>query len=278
MNAEPALTSVLVPLDGTTLSEEILSPALRIVAGGPAPGRVALLRATSTRRGQPGHDAEVEAARAYLDEVERRLRPDLERVEVEAHVQAGEPAKAVLELAQGLDVDLVAIATRGREGAERWLRGNVAEQVLGSCPVPVLAANPRALADGGDAFRRVLVPLDGSARAEAVVPLAGALAKRLGAPLDLLHVLEDEIPWGDQHDPQARVAPAAERLKELGVEARLKVARGAPVDAVLEATEEDPMPLLVMATHGRTGLLRLAFGSVADAVIRRSRCPVVVRR
>ena len=117
---------VLVPLDGSGHAERILPHARRMI---PSTGTVVLAEVL-----RPG----AAAAGTALDEPRRLLLAEGQRVE--SRVAEGDPAEEIIRLAS--DVDLVALSTHGRTGVERWWYGSVAEQVLRSCPRPLLVLRP----------------------------------------------------------------------------------------------------------------------------------------
>ena len=134
-------------------------------------------------------------------------------------------------------------------------------------------------------YNRVIVTLDGSVHAECALPHAESLARGLGVPLVLLQV----VPYPEVRDAAVEsdweevarkyLEPIAERLKGEGIDARVEILWGKVEDKIVEYAEADPDSLLVISTHGRTGLARLAFGSVTEAVLRRvAAIPVVVCR
>lgn len=140
-------------------------------------------------------------------------------------------------------------------------------------------------------FAKVLVPLDGSAAAERVLNYlerltrdevvllrAVASASRLaasagGAPMpgmiDFVDISEDS-----RRDAQTYLEAIAARLRTRGVQTRTVVVLADPAEAITRAAEESDVEVIAMATHGRGGVERLVFGSVADAVLRASTRPV----
>ncbi len=136
----------------------------------------------------------------------------------------------------------------------------------------------------------VLVPLDGSAVAEAALPYAEALATALHAPVRLLTVKEPEVRGALATLPEGRPAPVeqpaseeylqrwAAVLAKRGLTASASAMTGEPVDEILAAADELPGCVVVMATHGRGGVERWMIGSVADKVMRLSTRPVLLVR
>jgi nucleotide-binding universal stress UspA family protein len=134
----------------------------------------------------------------------------------------------------------------------------------------------------------ILVPLDGSTLAEAALPRAIELARAGGARLLLLraaeaHTLIGVDPTAAQiqvvEDAEKYLAGVAERISTLGVrDIDTSVWYGAPATAILEATRLRQPDLIVMTTHGRSGLERLIFGSVAETVLRSTTTPILLIR
>jgi nucleotide-binding universal stress UspA family protein len=147
-------------------------------------------------------------------------------------------------------------------------------------------------------IRRILVPVDFSPPSRAAVRYAGQLAQELGATIDLLHIwrpptfipagLMVVVPGAADHQSLESLAETeiaesmhalvAELKAERGIEARLRVGfqPGSPADPIVELAERGEFDLIVMGTHGRTGVARLFLGSVAERVARLSHCPVLI--
>jgi nucleotide-binding universal stress UspA family protein len=140
-------------------------------------------------------------------------------------------------------------------------------------------------------YKRVVVPLDGSPVAEAILPFILDIAGPLGLEVLLLHVVQwrpspaterGHAPMDDLPTLTAKaksyLAGFAPRLRARGVNAETSVRSGDPVQEILAGAAEAGADLIAMSTHGRTGLGRLLFGSVAEAVLRRAEVPVFLMR
>lgn len=291
------ITTILIPLDGSELARSALPYGLALAKA--AGARLVLFRAVSVLP-VPGLDnwaaqkkAEAEAERE-LEAEAARLRE--EGLAVDARVGGGDAAWAIRHAVQDLPADLVVMSTHGRGGVGRWFYGSVAEQTLRLSPVPVVLVPPAcawARAPRGG-HMRILVPLDGSELAESALRPAHQLATTLGAELVLLRVVEpppvDSFTltgdWPARAETTAveeRLAAARDSLEESA--ARVGVAdhvalrvveQGDPAHQILETARSVAATLIVMATHGRTGLTRLVMGSVASAVVQRAVTPVVL--
>lgn len=135
---------------------------------------------------------------------------------------------------------------------------------------------------------KVLVPLDGSPIAEAALPVAVELVKdNPGATVTLLRAAEaSTLPGGDPVTPQVIAVREAEdyleavarRMSRDGVTVKTSVWYGPPASSIVEAAEVGKADLIVMNSHGRTGLGRLVLGSVAESVLRGTRKPILLLR
>ncbi len=283
---------ILVPLDGSRLADGVLAHVRRLAAR--VPTDVTFLHVVPEFLA--AHDEK--ARRAEIDEHFASIGGLLGSEGVTVHralVVASDAAERIVETARTQGMDLIAMSTHGRTGLDRWVRGSVAERVLRAATVPVYAVNPRGVVVEGDqvgGWTRVLVPLDGSERAQRVLPLAGefALASGAQAELVLLHVDEPEVPGVHPVDEvagrhaQARaeavLASCRDRLLQAGLERVRILGRFGrdPAHEVLETAGELGADLIAIASHGRTGLARWRFGSVAERVLREAAAPLLVVR
>lgn len=215
-----------------------------------------------------------------------RVAGDLDLASVrERTVEGDNAADGILAAAQELGVDLIVMGTHGKRSADRLLAGSVAERVVREAGCPVLTVRAPADSEG---LRRVLVPVDLSDRSKAVIPTALDIARLYGAEVELLFIIdEDTMPMA--HMPllgPVRVSPEevqnrfrklmTDLVKEYGGKVPVKgtVRLGHPARDILDYAEAHA-DLIVMATHGRTGLKRLLMGSVAEKIVRRAPCPVL---
>lgn len=141
-------------------------------------------------------------------------------------------------------------------------------------------------------FKRVLVPLDGSPLAEGILPFLTQIAGPLDLHVTLLRVLQPippEVVEGSRHilvedveqrlaDARAYLAPIAAKLQTAGVRVDTDVRRGEAVEEILLGARAARVDLIAMTTHGRSGLNRLLFGSIAEAVLRQTEVPVFMMR
>lgn len=293
---------LLVPLDGSAFSERALPMAVSIARSREAQVILTRVVSVSTFPGADATDAQVQAvneAKAYLSGIAGTLSE--QGLKVEVAVPYDDPADGIL-LEIGLrGADLVVMCTHGRSGLGRWIYGSVAEQVLKRSPVPVLLVPPtgevmtlqqdRARTSGCEAAA-FIVPLDGSAFAEAALPHAAGLARAFGGTILLLTVMEPPmtaytyaevsvVPATSARlysEAEAYVTEMAQRLRETGLAVQAVTEEGWSPDVIARHSEKPGPGLIVMATHGRTGVARLLLGSVALQVVRRSALPILLIR
>ncbi|PQJ33743.1 universal stress protein [Salinibacter sp. 10B] len=197
------------------------------------------------------------------------------------------PSEAIINYADEKDMDLVVMGTHGRKGMDRLLSGSVSEEVVRGAPCPVFTVLPSADEGSVPTISRVLAPVDLSEQSDMVVHHAAALSDAYAAPLDLLHVVEEAAyPSAYGLDPLTPSLPnvqdrAREALETLAGRLDLRtdpvnvhVLAGYAARDIVEFAQEHEVDLIVMATHGRTGLDRFLIGSVAEKVVRRAPCPV----
>ncbi len=194
----------------------------------------------------------------------------------------------IVEAARERDIDLIVMGTHGRTGLNRMLMGSVAEEVVRTAPCPVLTTN------GGDGdsrstrVSRILVPIDFSEGARLALAHARELALTYGARIDLFHVVEEvvypstygiepaELPTGEVIENVENALADLAREK-IGIEHVVVEARtGYAPSAIRAYADETGTDLIVIATHGRSGLDRLLMGSVTETIVRRALQPVFV--
>jgi nucleotide-binding universal stress UspA family protein len=300
--------TILVPLDGSTLAERALPYAEALAR--PGGGRLALVRAVPYLARPDGdrpyrtlaaaRDAAADEARRYLEGV--AARHEERGTAAQVAVPYEEEADAILAEAQRAGADLIAMATHGRSGLGRWLYGSVAQEVLARTRLPTLLIRAW-LPEGGATLLanapRILVPLDGSAANEAVLPVAEGLAADLGGSLVLVRavarpdlalapdafagpLLREELAE-ERAAAEAYLREVAARTADAGRPVETVVRVGRPgldmAAAVIEAVgRECGAALVVMTSHRRAGFERLLLGSVADATLRHGTLPVILVR
>jgi nucleotide-binding universal stress UspA family protein len=287
---------VLVPLDGTDLAASILPDATRLAGDG---GELILIRdatgsAIDAVQGAEAERSLIEASDLYLDGMTRQL----QKAGIPAHAQTfvmGGADRAVAQAVKMYRPDMIACATHGRGPLGRLAHGSIAWRVLADSDVPVLLHHPDGKAAAGlpsdePMQRRILVPLDGSTLAETAIPLAQKLATEWDAVLCLVRVVPRHpliLPFGSgvpvatgDDGEKEELQGAREYLEDIAKTLVGTVYRsafaGAAVDMLSTLVSEWWITDIVMASHGRSGITRVVMGSIADELIHRLHCPIVV--
>ena len=302
---------MLVPLDGSELAEVVLSYAKELV------GRLELdivfLHVCGPHESESlpmylsyvEHAAEITRLQSREVQAGRGAPQVGKQVEARGEVVTGHPAEEILRYAEENKIDLILIASHGRSGVRRWVLGSVADKILRKSKVPVWlvrAVVPEEIVHDEWPKRTLLVPLDGSQLAESVLPHVEALAKQRGAELVnvvLLRVCEQPFITADYPEASMplsweehvkritdHVRQVAEqylsgvekRLRDAGLKVKAEVLMGKPADEIIDYAHRNPFNLIVMATHGYSGLSRWEYGSVADKVLHGVSSPIFLVR
>lgn len=258
---------------------------------------VHLLHAVVLHEADPGNAAhplpDVQGLYQVLEEradsqMARAVANHGDRVRIrQAQMRSISAAGAILEYAAEHDIDLITMGTHGRRGLRRLLLGSVAEEVVRLAPCPVLTVPGRTEAPTAGHVERILVPVDFSEHASLALSYANQLAEMYGARLHLLHVI-DQVVYPDFYPPLvAPVGPASDELRRRS-EARLNqllaqlpysnaethVGSGRALPEIVRFAEELAVDLIVLASHGLTGIRHMVLGSVTEQVVRAAPCPV----
>ena len=304
---------IIVPLDGSPFSEMAL-PYARVIAGSLAIP-LELVEAFDVLPPVARHRQSSEDTRRMLEDVQRSSRTYLERIQQALRSDGlvaftttlpGPPARALVDWLVREPEALVVMSTHGRGGIARWAMGSVADKVLHSIPNPVLLIRTNAESAPADRVEveveTVLVPLDGSELSAQSLPHAAAVAAGLGARITLIQVTgtadfyrryldrasaeeglisAEELVRADSEDARTSLVDASRRLaQEFGYGGQVTVTHlqgQNPAEAIVEIAGSEPT-MIVMTTHGRSGINRLVLGSVTDRVVRHAIAPVLVVR
>lgn len=278
--------TVIVPMDGSQLAEQALPYAEAIARKSNAP--LHLMRVVP-----PDAPASAETeARTYLREQAKAFG---DRVQIS--VRMGQPADQIVDGADEMDDPIVVMTTHGRSGVGRWLYGSVADRVVRGSGAPVLLIRSGAKDRRAETVKTVMVSLDGSVHAEAALPYGKEIAQAFDAELVLVRVAEttqlygmlgtepmapasaetfNEIGQRLVEEAQDYLETVAAPLRNEGVYVRTETLEGFAADQLLALEREMSIDLIVMATHGRSGLGRLVFGSVAERILKVGTTPVMM--
>ena len=214
---------------------------------------------------------------------------DLDSLDLRQEQRAGDaPGGAITSYVEEQEVDLVVMGTHGRRGLQRLLIGSVAEEVLRTAPCPVLTVRGGEEQSSAWNVHNILAPVDFSDASMQAVKHTKELALTYGAQITLLHAIEEVmypsaygLEMADVPGPEVidRVENSLAELarEEIGYEhVVVDSTVGYAPSTILDYTEANDVDLIVISTHGRSGLERLLLGSVTERVVRRASVPVFV--
>jgi len=288
---------ILLPLDGTETGEIVLPYGEEFAR---ELGSEIILYQV---RG-PQQDDQERMRMAYLDRLSSTVQEDVKKstaknIEIITKVQAGEPAQNICDLVNNNKIDLIIIASVSSAGLKIGkLIGSVADHVCHTVPIPVLLIRPQVNPKAKNEqklFTKLLVPLDGSDLSKRVLPVAEKLAETLNIPITLFEMATMMHPYNssitvygpiiDYTKLDADIKKQAEEemtalnkeIKQKGIDVTSIVTLGN--DAAIEiekVTETIGADLIIMTTHGRSGLDRWIMGSVAEKVLRYGKVPLLL--
>lgn len=205
----------------------------------------------------------------------RRLEAEGERIRAEGvlcRLLLAElmPNTRIVNETESADVELLVMGTHGRHGLQRAVWGSFTERALREAACPVISINPKARIP--EQVRSVVLGMDGSKLAEVAFDEVVRLAPDLGITrLVLAHAVEEG-------EDDFSVSEWISTAREAGLEVEVETDRRAPIELILGLAEKHGADLIALGTHGRSGVRRSLFGSVAEGVLRRAPCPVLTRR
>jgi nucleotide-binding universal stress UspA family protein len=291
---------ILVPLDGSALAESVLPHALTIARAYDA--ELLLLRVVGNGAGMPsslsGQPVEwrlrhLEAER-YLEEIES----DLERssARVARRLAVGKASEHILSVARAARMDLIVLSTHGIGGLTQFKLSGTASKVLSSadCSVLLVGATEGARRQPAT-YSRVLVPLDGSKRADWAACIAAPLARAARAELVLVHVVRRPDVIGEV-TPDSEACRLADRLVEVNTKAahqhlerecanlagpdlrvRWRVEADSNISHVLErVAEQELASLVVVSAHGHSPSTGWPYGTVVSTLLAHGSRPILV--
>jgi nucleotide-binding universal stress UspA family protein len=273
--------TLLVPLDGSPLSEQAIPMAAQLCRS--LAGRLILVRVLPYPVLPLAADGGYVPADVYqqLEEDERHMAQDelqpltqslqSQGLSSEMRIEVGQPASALLDMAERLPADLIVMTTHGRTGLARFALGSVADRVVRGGHVPVLLLRSFAATPDTPTLAQALVPLDGTPFAERALELALRLAGPVLREVTLLRVVDDQASKPVMDDAQQYLDMARSRLVERLAHGACTVhtaVRSGNVADVILAAAGQPSDLVLMATHGSAGIGRWVVGTVTDRVLR----------
>jgi nucleotide-binding universal stress UspA family protein len=284
------IDKILVTTDGSKFSEGAVREAIKLAKK--CSGKLMAMSVVETNEEYAALAPELvekaeQAARAQLDAVKEQA--NKEGLECDTIVREGEESyKYIVDEAVKNKCTMIVMGRRGRTGLRRLMMGSVTARVIGYSPCDVLVVPSGAQHE----FKNILIATDGSKYSAKAAAEAVCLAKRSGGSLTVISVVPAEYSshenleltvkqreqLGDtaQIDAEKYTREARETAQKEGVPAKAFVMTGKPADIIIQMALETKADLVVLGSHGRTGVDKLLMGSVAERVIVLSACPVMV--
>jgi nucleotide-binding universal stress UspA family protein len=295
------LRLLLLPLDGSDLAENAL-PAAAFLArlyGSTVTLFHVVEKGARDRIHASRHLTRPDEAEAYLRDAAARFLPPGFSADRHVHTAAvRNVAGSIADHSRELPADLIILCAHGSGGARDWLIGNIAQQVISRCSVPVLLLRPSDAPQPGGTFplRSILLPLDGKAEHAAGEAPAGDLAKKSGAALHLATVVPTPATLAGEHAAAGRLLPRStaallelteesardylgirlDHLRQEGVGATAEVLRGDPAAELADLARRRGDDLIVLGTHGKAGSKAFWNRSVAARILARTKNPALL--
>lgn len=306
---EPMFKKILVPLDGSTAAEVTLPFARELAAK--MNGEVMLLNIVAPEeRGkfEPMHrcyvSSTVDSVRRQAEEIRKQSETGA-AVKVSGEIVVGYPDDEIPLYADVHGADLILMSTQDRTGGRRAL-GHVAEKIMRQSVIPVWlvrTTGPGELPYDKWTAKTLLVILDGSETAEAVLPHAEALAQQTGKSADVVLIRVCEPPpmpsyysmelsgvplnWGQyvqeeldrcKQTSKAYLDTLEKRFRDKNIAVCSEMLLGRASTEIITYASKNPQSIIMMTTHGRSGLGRLVYGSVAESVLLGASNPIFLVR
>jgi nucleotide-binding universal stress UspA family protein len=205
---------------------------------------------------------------------------------VESYVCEGEPHEVIVDTAQGMKADLIALGTYGRKGLKRLLMGSVTSQIILGSPCDVLVVK-KACTKCSGRYSSLLVPFDGSESSRKALLRATELSKEDGAEVSVLYVIpryeemmdffKTETIKKSLYQEAEKIVQGAKKLAaDLGVQIKAVVQEGHSGEKIVEIADTLKNDLIVMGTYGWRGVNKAIMGSTAERIIAYANCPVLI--
>lgn len=272
---------ILVPLDTSSLAEQVLPPVLEIARA--FNSTIDLLTVC-----EPHKIPEVETCQSYLDEQAGKLKSSLEgsRSIINPRVVTGSPEHSILEHIKSENTNLVFLSSHGRTGIMPWPLGSTVDRVLRRTEVPLIivkAIENSEESPSAGLFNRIMVTLDGSERGAVVLPYVAGISEKLHPEVILIHVVDtdrkvhnlgrvDTVPFIEQEleTIKKRAEDYLEQQSRKFSDARTvsRVIRTGNVALeIMKHAAETDTSLIAMSSHGHSGLESWFIGSITHKIL-----------
>lgn len=289
--------NILVPLDGSKLSEASLPPAAFLAKTLKAP--VILLHVIEqdapSEVHKERHLTKPDEADTYLKEVAQRAFPSSIKVATHVHTApVSDVVRSIVEHATTeFQPDLIVTCTHGRSGMRDLLYGSIAQQIAARVTTPLLLIKP-----GNPDFKldRILVPLDPDSDHDDSLPMAKSLGKSFNAEIRFLSVVPTFSTLGGEQAATSSMTPAStqafldmkeenarkdikthiDEFRKLGLKVSAEIPRGDPASTIVKTAEKSGSDMIILSTHGHAGMGAFWARSVAPKVAQRTKTPLLL--
>jgi nucleotide-binding universal stress UspA family protein len=284
---------ILVPLDGSELAEKAL-PYTTIIAK-LRKSEVTLFAVSITKAG----GRRDRLLKSYLDFKAKEL--ESQGIRASTAIEYGDTAEEIIQYTSKNNINLTIISTHGYSGIKRWILGSVTQKVLYGTCTPILLIKSKSPDLSNMEFKKVLVPLDESSFSEATLPFVEELLK--GAETEISLVKVNELPivpsYGSHpinptrtefrdtlwHEMELQSTSYLEKIKDdlvrKGLKANFQIEKGQTGETaqhIIKVANEKNVDLIIISTHGRTGISRWIYGSTTTRIIEESTQPILLIR
>ena len=292
------LQKILFPTDFSKCAEQALAHAVFLAEKYGA--EIHLLHVITIFEDQPSvvsnEIAETkEMVRKLEDIAEKQLNKLLDShssndIKIITEIKRGlSAAPAILEYVSDKQIDLIVMGTHGRRGLGHLLLGSAAEEVVRLAPCPVFTIRELKEPKPVMQVNNILVPIDFSNHSEKALTYASEIAQSYNAQLQVLHIIEEtmhpafsvtgkssifDLVPGIKEDSKKRIAKMLEKFVSDKVKSKVFIQGGRAANDIIKFAKENSTDLIVIATHGLTGLEHMLLGSVTEKVVRMAHCPV----
>lgn len=290
---------ILLPLDGSQLAECVIPHAIAIAKM--FSSRITLIQVLEvdpSRRRTRSLDlldwqVRKNEAQNYLDDQIERF--EQAEIAVETQILEGQAADEIIHYTQEHEIDLLVLSSHGKSGLSAWNISSVVQKIMLGAFTPIMiirAYQAEPLKQKEVLYRKVFIPLDGSQRAECVLPMASAFIQRQSCQLVLAHVIREpeiprRVPLTAEEQELTRKLTEYNRLNAIKYMARLQMMSSTQVKTRLESTqdidaalhriaEEEESDLVLLSAHGYSGSKRWPYGSTALSFIVYGNAPLLI--
>lgn len=291
-------SKILLPLDGSQIAEKAVPYGEEFVKK--LGSELVLLHVCG-----PEHRQLENMHRAYLEKWAETITEKVKKgpggkaIKITVRIESGEPSDNICSIVAQNDFDLIIMTQAGTSGLKTSMLGSVVEHVCRTVPIPVLLVRPQYdhyVIGKKRLISRILLPLDGSELSQLALPVAQELASRLNARITLFQMASRAYPYAsadtrggisvvsntqlNDYEVIARrqeLIMVENKLKAQGIKATHYVISGTDAaNEIIETGSKTNADIIIMSTHGRSGISRWVFGSTAEKVLHHGDLPLLL--